>query len=512
MHAEGDIAVDGAAAHGDEPDPSVCLRRKLTDAILGRGGNELSSALEDLLDTEDLAACMSMWFSRADRQAFAGAKQQKALLARDIAAIDALLGDQVDAIIHHADFKRLEATWRGVDLVVGEAGEDEKIRVRIFDVTWQELSRDFDRAAEFDQSALFAKVYSEEYGMPGGVPYGLLICDYPVRHRVSAASVSGFDDVDTLTGIAQVAAAAFSPCVLGAAPELFGVGSLADLSYAQRLDSSFRLAEYHRWQKLRSLEDSRFIGIAVPRFLVRDRYRDDPARQDGFRYSEGSSNLNSWLWGNAAFAFGVVAIRAFREWGWFGDICSPKGGVMDMLATSDFSTREAVAYRRPLEVELTDKKQKALEDLGFMSLSPCHFTRSASFLSAPSLHSPPAGNDTVGEANARLSSMLQYVMCVSRFAHYVKVMARDRVGAYTTVQDLERYLDSWLREYTIGNSDAGPELKARYPLSGARLEVREMPGRPGSMACVLHLQPHFQFDQVISNFQLRTEIPSVRAR
>lgn len=508
---EDDAIAAGYASGGDGATREAGLRLRIVDAVLGRGEHD-AAALDRFLTAEDPDECLNIWFGPRGR-----AKAWRAVLTRDIAAIDALLGDQIDAIIHTADFKKLEASWRGVDLLLSESGNDDKVRIKLFNATWPELSRDFDRAIEFDQSTLFAKVYSEEYGMPGGVPYGLLLCDHAVRHR-AAPGAGAQDDVGTLTGLAQVAAAAFSPCILGAAPELFGVTTFADLSYAQRLDSGFQLAEYHRWRQLRDLEDSRFLGIAMPRILLRDRYRDSASRPDGFRYAEGGGTVDAWLWGNAAFAFGVIAIRAFRERGWFADMCGTRGtdghlaGIVDHLPVAGFSTGEAVAYRRPLEVELTDKKQKILEALGFIALTPQNFDRSVVFLGAQSLYAAPPDSALAAEVNGRLSSMLHYVMCMSRFAHYIKIMARERVGSYTTPQDLERYLEDWLRSYTIGNTDAGPELKARYPLAGARIEMSEASGRHGVMNCVLHLQPHFQFDQVVSGFRMRTEVQALRGR
>lgn len=509
MNEDAPIAVDFASGGDGTRQRETGLRLRVVSAVLGTGTEDETSALDRFLASDDPDECLRLWFGpRAPR---------RAVLTRDIAAIDVLLGDQIDTVIHQPEFKRLEASWRGVDLLLSETGNDDKVRVKLFNATWAELSRDFDRAIEFDQSTLFAKVYNEEYGMPGGVPYGLLICDHAVRHR-PAPGAGAQDDVGTLTGLAQVAAASFSPCILGAAPELFGVSTFADLSYAQRLDSGFQLGEYHRWRQLRDLEDSRFLGIAMPRILLRDRYRDSASRLDGFRYSEGGTGVDSWLWGNAAFAFGVIAIRAFRERGWFADLCGTRGaeresgGVVAQLPVASFSTGEAVAYRRPLEVELTDKKQKILEALGFIALTPQNFDRSVVFLGAQSLYAAPADNELPAQVNGRLSAMLHYVMCMSRFAHYVKIMARDRVGAYTTPHELERYLEDWLRNYTIGNTDAGPELKARYPLAGARIEMSEVSGRHGVMSCVLHLQPHFQFDQVVSGFRMRTEVQTLRTR
>lgn len=493
------------------------LRERLVDAVLDEGDGEFAAALSSLMETEDAASILLAWFgekslSRVDRDP----ASLKHVIARDIAVIDGLIGGQLDEILHDPAFKRLEAGWRGVDILLDETESDEKVRVKLFNATWAELARDFDKTIEFDQSTLFAKVYTEEYGMPGGIPYGLLLCDYTVRHRYPSGSVQTIDDVSTLTGIAQVAAAAFSPAVISAAPELFGVSTFADLSHMQKIDTSFRMVEYQRWRRLQQQEESRFLGVVLPRILLRDRHGDSHSREDGFRYREGGSGIDSWLWGNAVYGFGAVAIRSFRQWGWFADMRGARpdadeAGIISALPSPNFSTREAVAFRRPLEVELTDRKQKALEELGFVAVSPCSFTRSAVFLGMQSLHSPPETGEGIEATNARLSSMLQYVLCVSRFAHYAKVMARDRVGAFTTATELETYLNDWLRSYMLGNADAGPELKARYPLGGGQIEVREMPGRPGVMNCVMHFQPHFQFDHLVTGLRLRTEMQAVRA-
>ena len=494
------------------------LRLRIAEAALAEEGSAASDRLADFVEAGDTATALAIWFgedglSRLRRD---GGQKAKHRIGRDIAALDALLSEQIDAILHHPDFKRIEASWRGVDYLLQEIANDEKVRIRLFSATWAELTRDFDRAVEFDQSTLFAKVYNEEYGMPGGIPYGLLLCDYAVRHRYPADAGAAYDDVSTLKGLAQVAAASFSPCVIGAAPELFGVGTFAELSHTQQLDVGFQLAEYQRWRRLQQQEDSRFLGVALPRILLRDKHRDNAARPDGFRYHEGGLGIEDWLWGSAVYGFGAVVVRAFREWGWFADIRgsrpdSDEAGVVVGLPAPHFSTGEDCAYRRPLEVELTDKKQKVLEDLGFISFSPLNFTKSVVMLGAQSLHVPAALPGTAEGANAKLSSMMQYVLCVSRFAHYIKIMARERIGAYTTAAELERMLGDWLRNYMLGNPDAGSELKARYPLSGGSVQVRDVPGRPGVMSCTVHIQPHFQFDQMVSGFRLRTEMQLAHA-
>jgi type VI secretion system protein ImpD len=512
--SDADLLEPEVSAPGEEARAAPAVRDRIVDAVLERSHGDASRQLDEFLsDAAAPGAALATWFgARLETlRASGGASAVRQFMARDIAAIDALLGEQIDAILHHPDFKRLEASWRGVEFLLDEVESDEKVRVRLFNATWPELSRDFDRAIEFDQSTLFAKVYSEEYGMPGGLPYGLLLCDYAVRHRYASGHPQPTDDVGTLTGLAQVAAASFAPTVVSAAPELFGVSTFADLSHMQKLDSGFRLAEYQRWRRLQEQEESRFLGVLLPRILMREKYGDSHSREDGFRYVEGGGDIDSWLWGNAVYALGAVAIRSFRDWGWFADmrgayVDRDEAGIVTGLPSPDFSTREKVAYRRPLEVELTDRKQKALDELGFIAMSPCAFTRSVVFLGMQSLHVPGDVRDAVTGANNRLSSMLQYVLCVSRFAHYAKVMARDRVGAFTTAAELETKLNDWLRNYMLGNPDAGVELKARHPLSGGRIEVKEIPGRPGVMSCVMHIQPHFQFDHMVTGLRLRTEM------
>lgn len=517
--SDADLLEREVSASEPEARAATAIRDRIVDATLDRGDGEPAQLLDDFL-SEDIAdgAALIAWFGeRLHRlRASGGTAAVRQFLARDIAAIDLLLGEQVDAILHHPDFKRLEASWRGVEFLLDEVESDEKVRVKLFNATWPELTRDFDRAAEFDQSTLFAKVYNEEYGMPGGLPYGLLLCDYAVRHRYPSGHPQPTDDVGTLTGLAQVAAASFAPTVISAAPELFGVSTFADLSHMQKLEAGFRAAEYQRWRRLQDQEESRFLGVLLPRILMREKYGDSHSREDGFRYVEGGGDIDSWLWGNAVYALGAVAIRSFRDWGWFADMRGAhpdrdEAGVVTGLPSPNFSTREAVAFRRPIEVELTDRKQKALDELGFIAMSPCSFTRSVVFLGMQSLHVPGEVRDMVTSANTRLSSMLQYVLCVSRFAHYAKVMARDRVGAFTTAAELEKHLNDWLRNYMLGNPDAGIELKARHPLSGGSIEVRELPSRPGVMSCVMHLQPHFQFDHMVTGLRLRTEMQAAHA-
>lgn len=499
--------------------PAPPLRPQVVELALAR---DHEPRLDHFFKSHARNELLSMWFGPMLETLYdRGEAALRTVLDRDIAALDTLIGEQLDAILHHPEFQRLEASWRGVQSLLDSINDDERVQVRMLAATWDELSRDLDRASEFDQSELFAKIYNEEYGMPGGLPYGLLLCDYAVRHRRPAGSGSKSDDIGTLNSLAQVAAAAFAPCVIGGAPQLFGIDSFSELSYVQDLFTAFRAPEYARWRNFQQRDDARFLGIVVPRVLMREPWSDTGSRNDRFRYQEGRRGLDfeDWLWGNGVYAFGAVAVRAFRDWGWFADIRGTRvdqdeAGLVTGFPAPVFSTGEAGAFRRPLEVEITDAKQKVLDNLGFISLSPCRLTPFMAFLGTQSAHVPDDQsiiNSEVANANIRLSSMLQYMLCISRFAHYVKVMTRDRVGAYTTSEELERVLAEWLRLYTIGNDDASFEMKARFPLSSGSVEVKEVPGKPGTYICTMHLKPHFQIDQMMTGFRLQTEVQGLRS-
>lgn len=486
----------------------------MRDAVAGSTGE----AIQRFIASTDPAEALSAWFGDAALIAalHGGRHGLRHILDRDIADLDGLITAQLDLILAHPELQALEAAWRGVSYLLETAEDDPQVKVRILSVTWSELARDFDKVLEFDQSILFSKVYSEEFGMPGGLPFGLLICDHAVRHKRDAAY--RIDDIGVLSGLSQVAAAAFVPCLVGAAPQLLGVENYADLAITQDLTSVFRSTEYQRWQSLQSRDDSRFLGVVLPRVLLRSAWGDDGDRRDGFRYHEGAHGHASgtWLWGNGAYAVGAVTIRAFRDWGWFADIRGTRidleeAGLITGLPRPAFSTGESEAYRRPIEVEFTDRKQRALEEAGLIALSPCRMTEYLALLGVPSLRVPEGALNAVVDANERLSAMLHYVLCASRFAHYIKVIVRDRVGALITSDNLENELQTWLSSYVTGNPDASFSTKARYPLNAGRVSVSEIPGRPGSFTSVIHITPHFQVDQMVAAFRFQTEIRATRA-
>jgi type VI secretion system protein ImpD len=465
--------------------------------------------LEEFLAEEDWARALIRWFGGApdvDRDRLLAA------LDRAVAEIDASLARQVNAIIHHPRFQRLEASWRGVRYLVAVADEVENVLVRVLHANWHELCRDLERAIEFDQSQAFQKVYNDEFGMPGGRPYGILVGDYEVQHRITPDHRT--DDVAALKAMSAVAAAAFAPFIVGIAPAMLGLDSFRELTLPIDLPGTFRTPEYIRWKSLQEAEDSRFLGLALPRILLRRPYADDGSRIDGFRFEEDHDRTDErgHLWGSAGYAFASVVVRAFGRSGWFTDIRGARrdvegGGLVVDLPVPCFETdRPGIATKYSTEVALSERQEKELADLGFIPLSKAKDTPYSVFYSNQSAQAHKKYETAAATVNARISAMLQYILCVSRFAHYLKVLARDKVGSFQTPEECEQFLRRWLQGYCNANDKAGPETLARYPLREGAVSVREPPGRPGIYQCTIHLRPHFQLDQVISEFKLVTEL------
>jgi type VI secretion system ImpC/EvpB family protein len=471
-----------------------------------------ATGVSRFLAAPSTARALVEWLQLAPDAKVPSRQEIRTRIVRDIAAIDALLSRQVDALLHHRQVQALESSWRGLDYLVRQLDAAEGVKVRVLDVSWRDLVRDLGKAIEFDQSQLFRKVYNAEFGTPGGEPYGLLIGDYSIRHRPDADHPT--DDVRALQSIAQVAAAAFAPFVAAADPSLLGLDGFADLERPIDLSRAFAAAEFIPWNSLRAGADSRFVGLCLPRVLMRRPWRSDPRRADGFCYAEDVSarDRSGYLFGNPAWMFAAVVIRAFGESGWPAAIRGVErdrvsGGLVDDLATEPFTTDSTpLVFKPSLEIAVTDAQEKELSDLGLIPLCHCHGTDVAAFYANPSLQKPAEYGESVATVNAKLSSMLQYMLCVSRFAHFLKVIARDRVGSFSTAEEWERLLDGWLKKYTTGNPDSSAEVLARHPLREGSAKVREIDGRPGSYHCVIHLCPHFQLDQMASSIRLETEL------
>lgn len=437
----------------------------------------------------------------------------RAAVDRDIAMLDMMIGAQLDAILHHPRLQRLEGSWRGVAWLVDTTDLSSRVKLKILNVGWGEICRDQERALEFDQSQMFRKIYEEEFGTPGGEPYGLLILDQEVRHRPSPGYQT--DDVAGLAGMSGVAAAAFSPLIVGASPALLEVDEFGDLATVSDVAGPLANPEHARWRTLSIRSDMRFLGVVLPRVLARPPWEDDGTRADRFRYQESVPDRRSRVWMSAAYAFASVVARAFSNFAWPADIRGVEtdrvsGGLVTELPLEPFRTDpDRVWFRPSVEVVLTDRQERALLDAGLIPLTALPYSEELIFGAARSLLMPQryqGPTAEIAEANARISVQMNSILCASRFAHHLKMKGRQMVGSFRTASEIQHQLQNWLTQYVNANLGSGGEARARFPLVNGRVSVQELPGKPGTFGCTVHLQPHYQLDDVSASFQLVTEL------
>lgn len=438
----------------------------------------------------------------------------EAAVDRDIAALDRLISVQLDAILHHDRLRRLEGSWRALSWLLDQVPFAARVKLRLIHARWNELCRDFERAPGFDQSALFRLIYEGEFGTPGGEPISMLLADYEIRHVPGPGSST--DDVTGLDGLAAVAAAAFAPAVIAAHPALLGFDSWSEVGAASDIAEPLRSGDHLRWRSLQSREDTRFLCVVLPRMAARPPWPDGGTRADRFRYREYAPDAESRVWCSPAFALAAVAVRAFGASGWPADIRGaalseePAGGVVTLLpAERHFADPSGAPLRPPTELALTDEQERQAVEGGLVPLIGLEGLGEASFAAMPSIHTPPRMGTEIANANQRLSAQFNALLCLSRFAHCVKLLGRDMVGSFSDAYDIQRRLQSWLEKYA--DLSATNERGARYPLREATVEVEEKPGRPGVYGCVIHLQPHYQLDEVGASFRLITDIQAARA-
>ncbi|MCP4430444.1 MAG: type VI secretion system contractile sheath large subunit [Gammaproteobacteria bacterium] len=469
--------------------------------------------IQSFLDDPDDRKSMVYWLSEfAPKGSISTVDDIIAAVQQAVAHIDHLINDQINTIIHDRHFQALEASWRGLWQLACEADGVRNIKVKVLDISWKEASRDISRSLEFDQSQLFKKIYSDEYGTPGGEPYGVLIGDYEITHKPSASHQ--YDDIATLEGLSQIAAAAFSPFVAAASPTLFGLNDFTTLAYPLNLQNIFSQSEYTKWRSFRSKPEAQFAGLVLPRILMRLPYRKSAGSYRGlyFREQAGSDKSQGYCWGNAAYAFASILIREFANVGWFGHIRGvPRnqigGGLVTTLPCDGFTAEnDEVIYKPVTDVIISDVKERELSDFGFIPLCQCYDTPFAAFYSNQSLRKNERIGNSEEMVNARLSAMLQHVLCGARIAHYIKVIIRDKVGSFISAEECEDYLRDWLFKYTTGREDLDWEEQAKYPLREAAVEVKNHPEKPGSYLCIIQLRPHYQLDHMVSELELITEL------
>jgi type VI secretion system protein ImpD/type VI secretion system protein ImpC len=464
---------------------------------------------------------LTNWYGRAAAIRYAGDRDAMiAALDRDIAMIDRMIGAQLDEILHHPRLRKLEGSWRGLAWLVARMSISGRLKLRILNVTWAEICRDLEKAAEFDQSQMFRRIYEDEFGIAGGEPYGLLVVDHEVRHRPGPGAIT--DDVTAIASLSAVAAAAFAPLVIGAAPALLGVDDFSELSGVADPAAAFAAKEYQRWKNLANREDIRFIAVGLPRTLARLPWDETLDRHRGFRYRESSYSVDEKVWSSPGYLVAACVMRAFATFSWPADmrgydIDRIGGGVVEDLPEPMFSTDPAYGLERPaLEVMLTDRQERALVAAGLLPIGALPWGGQALIGAARSLQVPNArfvgANANAAAANTRLSAQFNTMICVSRFAHYVKVMGRDMVGSFQTAQEIQKKLQNWLMKFATAVTSPGPDTMAKYPLRGASVVINEVPGKPGVYGCVIQLQPHFQLDDIAASFRLMTEIAAPGAR
>ncbi len=420
-----------------------------------------------------------------------------------IGELDKKLSAQLNEVMHDETFQKLEGTWRGLHYLVQNSETGESLKIRVLNVTKQDLLKDLEKAVEFDQSALFKKAYEDEYGQLGGEPYGMLVGDYEFSRHPS--------DISLLKLISNVAAAAHAPFVSAASPKLLNLESFSQLSSPRDLAKIFQSVEYASWQSFRESEDSRYVALTMPRVLSRLPYGEDFTPVEEFNFEEfvDGKDHSKYLWMNAAWSYATRVTDAFAKWGWLARTRGVEGGgVVGGLPVHTFPTDDGdVAMKCPTEIAISDRREFELSNLGFMPLLHCKNRDFAAFMGSQSCQKPKTYFDPEANANAELSTKFNFLLCVSRFAHYLKMMARDKIGSDMEAQDCERWLNDWISNYVCDPTTAGDETMAQCPLSDANVQVREVAGRPGWYEAVAHLRPHFQLETITASMRLVAQVP-----
>jgi type VI secretion system protein ImpC len=423
-----------------------------------------------------------------------------------IKSLDDKLSAQVNQIIHHDDFQRLEGSWRGLQYMVANTETDEQLKIRVLNISKKEIGKVLKKykGTAWEQSPLFKKMYEEEYGTPGGEPFGCIVGDYEFDHSAP--------DVEILQGLSQVAAAAHTPFIAAASPKLMNMDSWQELANPSDINKLFTSPEYAPWRSLRESEDARYLGLTLPRFLSRLPYGAQTNPVDDFDFEEVVNNDQSnFTWANAAYAMGANITRSFKLYGWCSQIRGVEsGGSVEGLPCYTFPTDDGgVDMTCPTEIAITDRREAELAKCGLMPLSYFKNTDYAVFIGAQSLQKPQEYDDPDATANANLSARLPYLFSTCRFAHYLKCIVRDKVGSFAERSDMETWLNNWIRQYVEPDpANASNEAKARRPLAAAEVVVTDVEGNPGYYSAVFYLRPHYQLEGLSASLRLVSKLPT----
>ncbi len=492
----------GKEAESQAPQVEVKEGSLLDQAIKATKRTEESRAQELLRTiTEEALKGTITWSKDVTQTITAGIK-----------GLDATISKQLAAIMHAPEFQKLEGAWRGLNHLVMNSETSAQLKLKVLNVSKRDLFKDLDRAAEFDQSQTFKKLYENEFGMPGGEPYGALIGDYEFTNHP--------EDIDLLGKMSNVAAAAFCPFLSAASPELLGLGSFTELSKPRDLEKIFESDEYIKWRSYRESEDSRFAVLGMPRVLSRLPYgvNTKPVEEFDFEEVELDKKGNpkavphdQYAWMNVAYVMGVQMTAAFAKYGFCTAIRGAEGGGMvEGLPTHIFTSDDGDPdVKCPTEIGITDRREAELSKLGFLPL--CHYKKTdySVFFGAQTTQKPKEYDRAAATANAKISARLPYIMATSRFAHFLKVIGRDKIGSFMEREDCQAFLERWIANYVVVDPSPSQEVKARYPLRAAKIEVREVPGAPGSYDAVAWLQPWLQLEELTTSLRMVARIPQL---
>jgi type VI secretion system protein ImpC len=430
-------------------------------------------------------------------------RDAEATIAARLAEIDRLISLQLNEVLHHPSFQKLEATWRGIRHLLEQSATSDMLKIKLLNATKKDLLRDLQHSLEFDQSALFRKVYEEEFGIFGGAPFAALVGDYEFGR--------GPEDIELLDRVAQVASAAHAPFLSAVSSEMLNLSDFSQLAGLRDVSKVFDNTEYAKWKSFRASEDSRYVALTLPHVLMREPYGHDTRQIEAFDFEEqvDGKDHSKYLWGNAAYALAARLTNSFAKYGWCASIRGVEnGGLVEGLATHNFRTDEGdVALKCPTEVGITDRREKELADQGFVPLVHCKGTDYAAFFSVQTANKPKKFDKPEANANAALSAQLPYMLAMSRFAHYLKAMMRDKLGSTMSRPQAELFLNQWISNYVIADDNASPDAKAEKPLREARIEVMEVPGKPGALRAVAFMRPHFQLDELTVSLRLVADLP-----
>jgi type VI secretion system protein ImpC len=427
-----------------------------------------------------------------------------------IAEIDKKLSQQVNAVLHHADFQQIESAWRGLHYLVNNTETDEMLKIRVMNISKAELGKTLKRfkGTAWDQSPIFKTIYEQGYGQFGGEPFGCLTGDYYFNHSPP--------DVELLGEMSKVAASCHSPFIAAADPGLMQMSSWQELANPRDLTKIFTTPEYASWRSLRESEDARYIGLAMPRFLARLPYgaKTSPVEEFNFEEDTAGTDHGKYCWANSAYAMAVNINRSFKLYGWCTRIRGVEsGGAVEGLPTHTFPTDDGgVDMKCPSEIAISDRREAELAKNGFMPLLHRKNSDLAAFIGAQSLQKPFEYDDVDATANANLSARLPYLFACNRFAHYLKCLVRDKIGSFKERESMEKYLNNWIMNYVDGDpANSSETTKAQKPLAAAEVKVEEIPGNPGWYSSKIHLRPHYQLEGLTVSLRLVSKLPSQKA-